>query len=53
MQNPSMPGLLKVGYSLRDGLIRANELFTTAIPTEFEIIAQWLVDDPPEMEAKV
>lgn len=48
-----MPGLLKVGYSLRDGLIRADELFTTGLPTEFEIIAQWLVDDPLEMEAKV
>ena len=38
---------------MRDGHARADELFTTAVPTEFEIIAQWLVDDPVGMEAKV
>jgi hypothetical protein len=35
--NPSMPGLIKIGRTLRDSRERARELYTTGIPTPFQV----------------
>jgi len=53
ISNESMPGLLKVGYTLKDPEIRAKELYTTGVPTEY-IVEYWiLVDDPYRIEQRV
>jgi hypothetical protein len=37
LKNECMPGLLKIGYTYNDPSIRANQLFKTGVPTEFEV----------------
>ena len=38
LKNEFMPGLLKIGYTYNDPLQRANQLFKTGVPGEFEVI---------------
>lgn len=35
--NPSMPGLVKIGSTQRDSRARTRELYTTGVPTRFEV----------------
>lgn len=37
MTNPSMPGQVKIGYTTRSAESRSVELFTTAVPTPFDV----------------
>lgn len=37
LSNPSMPGILKIGYTKRLAEDRSDELFNTSVPTPFEI----------------
>ena len=37
MSHPNMPGMLKVGQSSHDPSNRASELYTTGLPSPFDI----------------
>ena len=37
LTNASMPGMFKVGRTVRDSRGRARELYTTGVPTPFEV----------------
>lgn len=50
--HPAMPGLLKVGHSLRDPILRAKELEGTGIPGRYTVAYSALVLDPKVVEAK-
>ena len=45
MSNPFYEGLLKIGQTCRDPLVRRKELSTTGVPEEFVIEYQALVSD--------
>ena len=45
MSNPAHPGLLKIGQTSKDPLVRRKELSTTGVPEEFIIEYQALVSD--------
>lgn len=49
----SMPGLLKVGASLKDPFLRARELRTTGNPHEFVVEYDILAEDPFMLERAV
>lgn len=46
----SMPGLLKVGYSLKDPVLRANELENAGLPHPYLVEYEVLVYEPLEIE---
>ena len=46
LSNPSMPNLVKIGFSSKDPELRMKELDGTGIPTPFEVIYWALVDEP-------
>lgn len=48
----AMPGLLKVGYSLRDPVLRAKELEGTGVPGSYSVAYAALVYGPKEVESK-
>lgn len=48
-----MPGLIKVGYSLKDPSLRASELNSTATPRPFFVIYEVLVNNPRDMEREL
>lgn len=48
--NPAMPGLVKIGYSLKDPLIRAKELNHTGAPHPYTVSYDALVTEPRELE---
>jgi hypothetical protein len=52
ISNPAMPGLVKVGYSLKDPQIRANEFGGAGTPHKFQVEYQCLVNSPAELEKK-
>jgi hypothetical protein len=45
MSNPAHPGLLKIGQTSKDPLVRRKDLSTTGVPEEFVIEYQALVSD--------
>lgn len=51
--NPAMPGIVKVGFSLKDPEIRARELNHTGCPHEYEVSYAVLVDEPRNLEKSV
>jgi len=53
LSNPSMPGLVKVGFSTKVPHERAEELATTGVPLPFEVEYYCLVDEPAALEASV
>jgi hypothetical protein len=48
--NPSMPGVVKVGCTLRDSRARARKLRTTGVPTPFEVAFEIFADDHEKVE---
>ncbi|MBX3173720.1 MAG: GIY-YIG nuclease family protein [Gemmatimonadaceae bacterium] len=52
VSNPSLPGLVKIGMTTRSIPQRLAELFTTGVPTPFELDAAWPVQDPKMVETK-
>jgi hypothetical protein len=53
MKNPALPGLLKIGFSMKDPEIRRRELSGTALPSDFEIRYEALIDSPFQIEQKI
>lgn len=50
--NQAMPGLVKVGYSTKDPVLRAEELGSTGVPHPFEVVFDALVNSPREVEQR-
>jgi hypothetical protein len=53
LTNPALPGLVKIGFSLKDPEIRRRELSGTALPYEFQLVYEALVDSPLELEQRI
>lgn len=53
ISNKAMPGLVKVGYSMKDPEIRAREFDNTAVPHPFDVDYEVLVDEPYLIEQRV
>ena len=51
--NKAMPGLVKVGFSTKDPVLRARELDNTGAPHEYEVLYDALVEQPRDVEASV
>jgi len=51
--NDAMPGLTKVGFSLKDPVRRASELSTTGSPLPFKVCYDALVKSPRDLEQAV
>lgn len=53
LSNRAMPGLLKIGYSLKDPDLRARELEQTGVPHPFTVEYELLTIEPREIEQGV
>lgn len=53
ISNKAMPGLFKVGYTLKDPALRAQELDSTGVPHPYLVEFEILVDDPYTLEQNV
>jgi len=51
LTNVSLPGMLKVGRTLRDSRSRARELFTSGLPTPFQVAFEIFSDEYEKLEA--
>lgn len=51
LTNVSLPGMIKVGRTLRDSRSRARELFTTGLPTPFQVAFEIFSDEHEKLEA--
>ncbi len=52
ISNPSMPGLVKVGYSTKDPELRARELDNTGSPHSYIVEYEMLIEHPFQIEQK-
>jgi hypothetical protein len=53
LRNAAMPGLLKIGYSVKVPTERVDELFTTGVPEPFKLAYYCLVDDAENLESQI
>jgi T5orf172 domain len=53
LRNEAMPGLLKIGYSVKVPTERVAELFTTGVPEPFELVYYCLVENADKVETQV
>lgn len=53
ISNDAMPGLIKIGYSMKDPALRAAELNHTGSPHPYLVDYEVLVDNPREIEQAV
>lgn len=51
--NPSMPGLIKIGCTRMDCRGRARKLYTTGVPTPFEVAFEVFSDDHEVLEDQI
>ncbi|RKH67390.1 GIY-YIG nuclease family protein [Corallococcus llansteffanensis] len=51
--NSSMNGLIKIGRTLRDSRSRARELYTTGVPTSFEVAFEVFSERHEELELAI
>lgn len=51
--NPSMPGLIKIGRTLRDSRMRARELSSTGVPTPFQVAFELFTKQHEALEAMI
>ncbi len=51
--NPAMPGIIKIGFSMKDPELRARELNSTGCPQEYSVDYCILVEEPRELEQRV
>lgn len=52
ISNPAMPAVVKIGYSMKDPSLRAEQLFSTGVPHKYTVEFEALVDSPYEIEQK-
>lgn len=52
ISNAAMPGLLKIGFSLKDPTLRARELASTGSPFPYKVEYEALLDNPREVEQR-
>lgn len=54
LSNAAMPNLYKIGCTTKDAVTRAAELYTTGVPSKFEVLfSYWVCDELEEMEAHI
>jgi hypothetical protein len=53
LRNAAMPGLLKIGYSVKVPTERVDELFTTGVPEPFKLAYYCLVDNAESLEGLI
>lgn len=53
LRNEAMPGLLKIGYSVKVPTERVGELFTTGVPEPFELAYYCLVENADKLEPEI
>lgn len=53
LSNKAMPGLVKVGFSTKDPVLRIDELSGTGLPHPFDLEYDALVLEPQNVEEKV
>lgn len=53
ISNPAMPGIFKIGFTLKDPELRAKELDSTGAPYPFIVEYEILVDEPYTLEQHV
>lgn len=53
LRNESMPGLLKIGYSVKVPEERVGELFTTGVPEPFKLAYYCLVERADKLETAI
>lgn len=53
ISNKAMPGLVKVGFSLKDPALRARELANTGSPHPYQVDYEALLANPREVEHRV
>jgi hypothetical protein len=51
--NPSLEGLVKIGFSTKDPAIRVKELSSTGVPRTFLIAYEAIVENPRDLEQRV
>lgn len=52
ISNSGMPNLLKIGFSTKDPELRARELDSAGFPHPFKVEADFLVDNPRDVEQR-
>lgn len=50
ISNPSLPGLIKIGFSMKDPDLRAEELDHSGVPYKYKVEYEILIDNPSEIE---
>jgi hypothetical protein len=53
MTNKSMPGMVKIGFTTRMPTSRADELFTSGVPSPFVVFSAVWFDEPKLIEAEI
>jgi T5orf172 domain len=53
LSNQAMPGLVKIGFSTKDPMLRVQELSGTGLPYAFHVEYDALVHDPRAIEQQV
>jgi len=53
IRNAAMPGLLKIGYSVKVPTERVGELFTTGVPEPFDLTYYCLVENADKLETQI
>ncbi|MCL5269083.1 MAG: GIY-YIG nuclease family protein [bacterium] len=53
IENKSMPGLVKIGYSTKDPILRAGELRNTGTPYPYIVVYDVLVEEPRDHEQRL
>ncbi len=53
LSNPSFPNLYKVGWTEGDTEMRAEQLFTTGVPTPFHVESKWKLNNARSFEKHI
>lgn len=53
LTNDRLPGLVKIGMTMRNPFQRATELRSTGMPTNFNVAAAIFVDNPKQIESQL
>lgn len=53
LTNRAMPGLVKIGYTRKNPIARAADLYTTGVPLPFKVYAKLRVKSPKRVETKL